>query len=429
MTRLNIFILFLSLLLLSQNLLRDLQLQQLQLGDLRNRIVGARMQKDGLSPYFYKWKQSDDIRYYDPLSQNEYTVSSSTASPFIHTLLYPLTELPYAVASQVWIYVLYSLLLISALLAALLSGKKLFPLVCLVTLGFTYTETWLDTITTKQSYLLIPFFTICIFFLLKKGHQNNWLLAIAGIFSISLLLSRPHAVVFFLPLLFIQHRYSLSAKLSFLAPVIAGILLILATQKKFWSDYLLAMEEHVKIHQNLNPVVQENDAGSFTSIEGFNTQGYKNKVTENYTAYVEYGNFFVIIKLLSGYTIMPGELLLLCCTGILLCIMLFYYSQKKKGNFSLEALAILGFSLYMIIDIGAPVYRGHYNVIQWLFPLLMIPVTFQAKYNHIYIVIVVAFILNLHYKPFLPMQHVIGEYLWLAAFTIYSFVYKTRSGT
>lgn len=92
-------------------------------------------------------------------------------------------------------------------------------------------------------------------------------------------------------------------------------------------------------------------------------------------------------------------------------------------EFTLETLLLMGYCFYMAIDLGSPLHRGHYNVVQWLFPLLLMPVTFHVKFLWIYALMLIAFILNIHYKPFLPMQHVLAEYLWLGTFLLYAFVY------
>ncbi len=42
---------------------RDIQADKHNPADLRNRVVGARLITDGKSPYFYKWKAADGIRY------------------------------------------------------------------------------------------------------------------------------------------------------------------------------------------------------------------------------------------------------------------------------------------------------------------------------------------------------------------------------
>lgn len=426
MRKVNAIVVLISLLLLTKNLIRDLQLQQQRVGDLRNRIIGARLQKDGLSPYFYKWKKGEGVHYYDPLNDDNRQVSSCTASPFFHTLLYPLTELKYPVVSKIWIYILYGLLILTAFLAASLCKSQLLPLVCFVSVCFTFTETWLDTIVTKQSYLFIPSFAMLIYFFTKKGEKHKLLFIVVGIFSVALLLVKPNTILFFLPLIFITRKYKFSSRLYFSLPVLFGFIFTLSSpQSGFWRDYFNASKEHVKIHQEVHTPIQINDRGNFSDIEGFNVQGYQNNSTKWYHPYVEYGNFFVMIHLLSGYKIPPEKLFILCSIVILICTILFYSIQKRKnGDFSLQAIVIFGYCLYMISDIGTPVYRGHYNVIQWLFPLLLIPVSFQWRYSWIYSIILLALILNIHHKPFLPMQHVIAEYLWLGSFIIYACIYK-----
>jgi hypothetical protein len=47
---------------------RDLVLEQRGTVDLRNRVVGARLQMDGKTPYTYKWAEGDTLRYYDQLN-------------------------------------------------------------------------------------------------------------------------------------------------------------------------------------------------------------------------------------------------------------------------------------------------------------------------------------------------------------------------
>lgn len=426
MSKLNRVILFISVFLLANNLVRDLQLADRQVGDLRNRIVGARLQKDGLSPYFYKWKKGEGTRHYDPFNEDGWRVSMCTASPFFHTLLYPLTELPYTITSKLWVFILYALLIIMAILAVIVAKRSFLPLICFVCVCFTFTETWLDTIATKQSYLFIPFFAMLVYFFIKKSNANELLCIGAGALSIFLFLTRPNTIFFFLPLILIRSRYRLPAKIYYFLPVLLGLVLIVSTARLgLWLDYFEATNEHVKIHQGLNPSVQLNDKANFSEVEGFRLQGYQNDVTRKYKAYVEHGNFFWIIYLLSGYHIPPGQLLVLVVAAILACLALFYRMQKKTGGeFSLEVVLLLGYCLYMISDLGVPVYRGHYNVVQWLFPLLLIPVTFQVRYSWLYLLMLIALILNIHYKPFLPMQHVVAEYLWLASFLVYTFIYR-----
>ena len=53
-------------------------------GDMRNRIVGSRIMKDGGSPYFYIWKEGDTVRYYDTYIAPNAIMSTATSTPFFH---------------------------------------------------------------------------------------------------------------------------------------------------------------------------------------------------------------------------------------------------------------------------------------------------------------------------------------------------------
>src|SRR5579859_2004065 len=90
-------------LVLAHAIYRDMRLEYEYCGDLRGRIVGARLIKDGKSPYFYKWRAGDGVRYYDPQNFTPTKVSSMTATPFFHHLLMPLAELPEREASKIWL--------------------------------------------------------------------------------------------------------------------------------------------------------------------------------------------------------------------------------------------------------------------------------------------------------------------------------------
>src|SRR5882757_5689558 len=93
---------------------RDIQFEQQYTGDLRNRVVGARMAMYHLSPYFFTWKNTDPMRYYDPEnrrdSANPSQVSNITASPFFLQLMTPIANLPERTISRIWLLIEYLLL-------------------------------------------------------------------------------------------------------------------------------------------------------------------------------------------------------------------------------------------------------------------------------------------------------------------------------
>src|SRR5580692_4577641 len=103
---------------------RDVQIEKQYTIDLRNRVIGARLQKDGKLPYFFKWQPSDGLRYYDPNNFDITYGNTITASPFFHHLLYPIADLPQRKISQIWLVFEY-VIFISIVLFAFSFTKNL----------------------------------------------------------------------------------------------------------------------------------------------------------------------------------------------------------------------------------------------------------------------------------------------------------------
>src|SRR5882724_4947789 len=130
---------------------RDIQLEKQYPGDLRNRVVGARLQKDGISPYFYKWKKKDGARYLDTQNNDSLKVSNITASPFFHELLYPVCNLPQRTISKIWLWFEYIMLACITVLFISLSKNNLQQLLIVnIAVIFTRTEAWKALIANGQ---------------------------------------------------------------------------------------------------------------------------------------------------------------------------------------------------------------------------------------------------------------------------------------
>src|SRR3954454_15695125 len=130
---------------------RDIQIEQQYTADLRNRIVGARLEKDHASPYFYNWQQGDTIRYYDPSNigqpSNYLRVSNITATPFFHRLLAPLANLPQRTISRIWLLMEYCMLALCIGIALALAGNRSQKAMVLAAAAlFLLTEAWKDHI-------------------------------------------------------------------------------------------------------------------------------------------------------------------------------------------------------------------------------------------------------------------------------------------
>ncbi|HSC40370.1 MAG TPA: hypothetical protein VLD19_20945, partial [Chitinophagaceae bacterium] len=128
---------------------RDIHIEQQYTADLRNRVVGARLEKEHASPYFYTWSPGDPIRYYDPsnISQpaNDLHVANITATPFFHRLLAPLAGLPQRTISRIWLLIEYIALLVCIGIALALAGSRTQKAMVLGGAAlFLLTEAWKD---------------------------------------------------------------------------------------------------------------------------------------------------------------------------------------------------------------------------------------------------------------------------------------------
>jgi len=410
---------------LAWSIYRDIQLDRYYPGDLRNRVVGARLIKDGRSPYFYKWHKGDGVRYYDPSSFDSLKVSNITATPFFHHLLYPLAELPERQLSRWWLAVEYLMLLISVLLALSMTTTQAQRGMALAATGlFLLTEAWQNHISHGQNYLCIVFLAMTFCFLIQKKRNALWAFA-AGMAAISLLLIKPYALFFFIPFLFIIKQYSRGYIVAFLVPVVllTGWTFFNTAERSLWLDYKSHIDEQVKAHQRLNPTLQHNQPDpKFANWEGVDTvalaQLYKERPLHEYS---ENGNVFFIVDKIFHVTIPVRILYVLALTSILIMIAIFYTRHRRIWNFDWKQLAILGFCLYMTVDLFSPVYRHQYYTVQWIFPVLLAATFYSPSQKRMFFLLACGLLLNIVNIAFLKMEHTIGEYLLLITLLMLSF--------
>ena len=399
---------------------RDLQIEKQYPGDLRNRVVGSRMQLDGASPYFHHWRSGEGLRYYDwDNYSTTLRISNSTATPFFHQLLYPLANLPQRTISRIWLVLEYASLLVMTALAWLLANdKKQKMAVCAAGLLFLYTYAWLTNVEMGQLYIFIPLAAMVFYFFVTRK-AGLFPAAIAGISAVSLVLIRPNALFFLLPFLLVATKYSLKYKIVFCVSAAALLLISFGSSSArfYWSEYAQAMREQVQLHQDLHPSLQRNEQVRYVeNFEGWNrTEIKKANAFPFYQHSGEHGNVFVLLN--AGLHVKtPLWVLSALCTGLLLLICFFIY--KRWAPFSADPfhLALLGSLLYMGTDFFSPVHRFLYNGCLWVFPLLLIAGRYGHSSQKSYLVAIMAGLLLNSLPVYLfPMQHSLGEYILFAA--------------
>jgi hypothetical protein len=409
----------LLLAILTHSIIRDAYLEKQYTGDLRNRIVGARLQKDGRLPYFYYWQAKDGIRYFDPnnLNKSPVTVSPITASPFFHQLLYPICDLDQRTLSKIWFAFQYILLAAMVWITCRMTASVSIRWM-LINTGtlFTMTEAWKSIMENGQIYLFYAFLILCIISgLLSK--KRVWMI-VAGLIMAVWILNRPIGIIVLIPILLLykQHRVFFFTTITSLL-LYAAFVLSSPFEKTLWLNYMNGVRMQVKLHQEADPktvlaprLVPEN--GLLEGID-FNVVD-KNMIEHPITVYSENGNFFVLYRTLTRHKISLGWLNFISLFTIAALTGFFYFTYKKINGTALQVL-IFAFSLYMIIEIFSPVYRHQYNSVQW-FPLVLSALLIPMKWrNPGLLLLALGLLLNIINVSWIPMRHTLGEFTWLAA--------------
>jgi Glycosyltransferase family 87 len=423
----KLFNIVLLLFILVHSIIRDVYLEKQYTGDLRNRIVGARLQKDGRLPYFYYWQAKDGTRYFDPNNSNQSsaTVSPITASPFFHQLLYPICDLDQRTLSEIWFVIQYLLLFAMIWLACRMTHEaNIRWLICNTGVLFTMTEAWKSNIENGQIYLFYTFLTLCIISCILNK-KRVWSMVAALIMAVWIL-NRPIGIIAMLPILLLykqQRLFLFTAMTSLLLYVI--FVLSSPFEKTLWLNYMEGIRMQVKFHQEADPkaslaprLLPEN-----RQLEGIDFNVVDQNMMEHpITVYSENGNFFVLYRTLTHHKISLGWLNFTLLFTIVALMGFYYYAYKKNKGSPLQVL-IFAFTLYMIIEIFSPVYRHQYNTVQW-FPLVLAALGIPMKWkNPGLLLLALGLLLNIVNVGWIPMRHTLGELAWLAALLYLSCLY------
>jgi hypothetical protein len=429
---------------------RDLAMEKQYTGDLRNRVVGARLIHDGHSPYLYKWKAGDGTRYYDPANFDSLRSSNITATPFFHHLLVPLAEWPESRASIAWLLAEYLFILGTLAIALSMASTTRQQWAVLFTAAlFLLTAGWKAHIALGQSYICIPFFAMLfLWFLLRAtdrrpGRLNPSgsliYLAAAGTAAAFLVLIKPNAVLFFIPFLFLARAFSRRQVWACFAPplLLLAWIVISPHERALWRDYRAGVTEQIKMHQHLKPALQRNEPDPhFAVFEGIDQQAVARLVAQQpLSLFSENGNVFVLIEKVFHRRMSLIAMSIAAGTIILLLSILYFLRRRHAtpvpagaapaslsapDRASLGHAAIMGFCLYMVSDLFSPVYRHQYYTVQWICPLLIAAALFTANRRWYYVLLISGLLLNIVHVDFIKMGHTLGEYILLG--TLLGFV-------
>jgi hypothetical protein len=224
-------------------------------------------------------------------------------------------------------------------------------------------------------------------------------------------------LVFFLPWIFLMRRYSLRYWLAAIVPAIAYLLILVVDKHElfFWKDYQRGLGEQLKLHQTLGVTTRKKGPDPTYAVwEGIDTaQVALAEKTHPRAWHSENGNVFVIINNIFQTKISVAQLTWLGISVWLIIAGLFYFRSVKTPDPSPEALAIMGYTLYMIVDLFSPIFRHQYYTVQWIFPVFIVAAFYRPSFAWPYVLMWLGLLLNCLTYPFIKMEHTLGEYLLL----------------
>ncbi len=409
---------------LSYSIHRDLQITEQTFGtDLRNRVVGARLQEDGKDPYFYKWDKHDDYKYYTPRIDSHLKVNGVTTTPFFNYIFSVICNLPQHTILKIMLWLQYALLLLICFLFTQFAEhrfQKLF--IANICVLFTYTAAWKLQIYQGQIYFIFGVLIGLIIYGLLKREKNQYIL-LAAVSTAILVLIRPYALVILLPFIF-QFKTAYKYIIASCAMIaLYGLFVVFnKREQSLWLTYRESLQEHIKRHQGLNPTIRiVEPSPDVAQLEGFDFSKAK-----PLRFYSEHGNVFHIYSIIFHQKLPLQTLYILFFVSTLLLLAAFGYYQYKNG-FQFERAILLGALLYMVADFFSPIHRYQYYTTQW-FAIILFGMLFFKKWpNLIQILLILGIILNITNTPLIPMRHSLGEYLWLISLLLIVFKKPTNT--
>jgi hypothetical protein len=409
--------------LLAHSIYRDIQLERFP-ADLRNRVVGARLQKDGKLPYFYYRTPEEGSRYLDPQNCNHLKGSASniTASPFFHQLLFPICDFPQRTIAIIWGWLQYIMLAIMTWMFWRMShdyAKKM--LVVTAAVLFTATEAWKSLILQGQLYFFVAFLIGCVIYCLHQ-HKKG-LIVFAGICAAALVLTRPIALVIFLPFIFQYKKQLLFLVTALAALSVYGLFVLFSPpETALWKEYARAVQAHVQYHQGETREMREIlRSCEPEDLEGINIAAVQKKIKEHpIRVYSENGNIFYIYRLITGKKMSLILLNILLVLTITLLVGFFFFLSRKNRPLLLQTL-VFAFTLYMLVDLFSPIYRHQYYTVQW-FPIVLSGCLLTNEWRKpAFLLLALGLLFNIINTPWIPVRHTLGEIFWLAGLLLIVF--------
>ncbi len=329
--------------------------------DLRNRIVGARLMKYGINPYFYTWKEEEPETFIDPFHNPEILPNRVAVTP-LSLAFHNLLPNEYSSTVKVWYFLSWGAFITSAFILTHFQENSFnkFSQI-LIFLLFSVQTGWYIHLTLGQIYVwYVLLFSITVF-IFQKGYKKLPM----TILGITILL-RPFYVLFLIPIWFFRKNQLKNISVGIFTSIIFAILI---SGVMPWKSYILSMLQHTNIDRmnyfnfdfiKYYPTVIED-------IHFFNNHRQIYPVDKQNLMYVLNSEYFRLPQ------IFWREITILFLSVIV------YFNYKIKEAVISPTIILVGFIIVLGVELLTPIPRYDYYNIQLLIPLAILINSLEQK--------------------------------------------------
>ena len=388
--------------------------------DLRNRVTGARLMKDGIDPYLFIWKSGLPVRYYDCFLPQNLPFSLATATPAFHWLLSPLAEL-----SQYQINVAWFALEWGSVLAIVFFARKLVTtelnknLISFTAALLCLTSGFKQHIFQGQLYLFVPALMMVAIWLIEK-QKSLVAYFIGGLCLTLVFFIRPTFLLLLAPLiLYKQSRpFVLASFLSVVAYV--SFVCFSPTQKQSWNSYIKSIQFYSGSPVSIGEKTAAENPMPFKISEGLHFDIHINDLAyaTSYVGQDEISNYYLIHKKLTGQ--LPSTLLLTILQGICIvvgAIAILWFKKKQPSFGLLEALCLAAISMWCF-DFCTFVGKALYNVVLLFYPIMLLFCRQNRLKPLALTLLFIGILMNFKQVSFITMPETVGQMMMLLSIFI-----------
>ncbi|MFT4062049.1 MAG: glycosyltransferase 87 family protein [Edaphocola sp.] len=411
---LSVFV-YVSGLLFSSNLQR-----RTGMGDMRSRVVAARLVNEGRSPYFYNWYPGDDMRYFDgwyvdSIKPNKPVPANMTSSPVLIHVLQPFAEAnEWDVERGFFLFYQASFLLVMVLVVwCAPRSHKLYSLLPLV--PFVWTDGWLYHTLMAQLYMLLAFVFALACMAIVRQKQ-----VLAGILLLVLTLLRPNGIVMCLPFMLCwpQWRSLLFTYLSCGAGYVIFCLLN-SFEKTLWQDFFASLKLHQarQMIPNQSPIYgnwyvhdmmpRPFEGADYIAIDAalearpFEINTENTNVKDVYRAFAHKYPPACLLQALFGASVVV--------------VMWVAHKVNKLRSLAPHQLAITGMLLFFLSNFFSTVTSNAYQWPQWYAVAAVYGMAMDKIQKRALVFFAAGLVVNQYFFPDFRGKHIVAEMLLLAS--------------